>query len=335
MPANPVAWANLAKIDPSTGSVEHYQNLAPREYYWYTQIASDITPMLDGSNDVLVRTSWSSYTCLSRIDENGSGKWHLDDIFDIGWTVRTFGYDNVNNIIVAMVNPVGGECRTLVGIDASDGSIIWTRNFPAYPTGPGIDSVTANGSKCIVVMRAFAGYLMRSIDTTTGSDIWTANSLFAQVVASAVDPSGDWLDCTPGGFNVHKRSGATGAILATATWFGVVAKCGPTEYMFADYSGCRVSSNSFGTIFNITSISGTTISSPLNCCRDSAGNYYFGIYPITLSGGAVVTFFKTNSSGSILWSTAWGNPAGYAGVQSCAIANDGYLWIGTASQLVN
>lgn len=333
MAANSGWNMNLAKLDPTTGAVEWNRNVHPHPVYYYITPVNQMVAVGGTSGDMFLSTMWSTYSTISRLDKNGSGIWSFDGIYDLGPDLKTFGYDAVNDIIVWMYKNAFYSYE-LRGIDATTGASIWTRSFPAYPN-PAIDSVLCNGTQCIVCMQIdpFGGltpYKVRSIDTTTGADIWTHDSA-TQLRVEAVDSAGDWL-CAYTGGAVEKRSGTTGAVIATSTYSEYSAFAGPGGYSIADLYGTPPARATSGLTlaggFSVTTAFGATLVGQYGCCSEPGPNYYWVGPPTTLPGGGKFNVLKTDGSGTPLWYSLTGILSPAMALQCCAVAGDGALWVG-------
>ncbi|WP_010586317.1 hypothetical protein [Schlesneria paludicola] len=331
MPANSALWYNIARVDPVTGNYDWIKYLYPFPQSLGNQTVYRLIPVEDGSGDMLALIQDTPRTCLCRIEPfAGYTKWYVDQVITpAGVDTVTFGYDNVSHIIVAAMQVVSSPAYELRGIDPADGSTVWSRSFPVYPAGNGIDSVCVYGSQCIVCMSQVSSITeIRSIDTATGADIWTTTAA-GIIRVEAIDSTGNWINNSGG--TVQLRSGTTGAAISTAPYTALTMHFGPGGY-------CGVGSASpvpavwatGGTgltkSWNLTAPLGATFFTPLSCCSDSSSNYYFGCTTFSTSSPSFVTFFKTGPSGSVIWAKRYG-AAGSQGIYGIAIADDGYLWI--------
>ncbi|WP_373649002.1 PQQ-binding-like beta-propeller repeat protein [Schlesneria sp. DSM 10557] len=341
---------NLAKIDPFTGQYI-WRRLLKTPTGGSAQVAQ-IEP-LHGSNDLIVCVNHTASPVvtseLMRV-RGASGRvvWrtYVPVVATFGSSAKTFGVTSSGQIVTASLPLVSGQRRSLDGIDPASGATLWT---VTYTSGEQIASVASGASSVYVGYLTSLGSPLntrRKINPATGATIWGAglwsgiSTDDSQDIITCEDSSGDVLTVhrLSGSPRLAKKmSGATGALLGTASWYGTRARSGVGGLSSASFDqppyAVATGGTSLTAIFGLSSTNNSTLVLKLrDTCSGSNGSggayyYYCGATMTSTVTAAQWNIFCVTSTGSFIWGRKWGVISS-DGPAACVIGDDGYLYAG-------
>ncbi len=332
-------FANLIKLDPSTGAVI-WKRRIPGDGLLEKPRVFRVEP-LRGTNDVLVSMESSlggNYGTICRVDASG------DQVWSYSYTTAFGGRDyrpvcaNGNGII-GLENRVMGSNGTqivlmtigtqsyLTGLNYS-GNLSWVASVVAIN-----QTLYANAS--IVVSASGALYGNSDLNgagtlfnPSTGvivshSPQFLGTSTLGNVRPTAVEQSSGQFLLT--GTPTRKCSSAyTVAATGPGTYVAKIARWGASGISYSNMTtGWGLLDASLSQVWTGASVLGVTPSKINDCENDSTGAYFS-----SAQMSNAVNVWKANSTGAIVWAQTCEFIAPTASASSLALSEEGYLFVG-------